>query len=767
MNTGSSGALTEINGKVEDLIYINPDNGFSVIEFQPADGSETVRASGVMPELFPGEFVTLTGRMEMHRTYGETFKVISCTKAIPTDNDSLVAFLSCGLFSGVGEVTAKAIVDRFGGETADIILFTPARLAEVRNVSSKKAESIASTFREYFNMSETLKFFADLNITTAAAMAVYDRFGVNSIAVTKRNPYYLIDEVPQIGFKTADRIALGLGVDQNSGSRLCAFIKYYLQSQLNYGNVCFPKELLVNSVAYELATDTEAVSEALSGLLSGGSVSSYSVSGPDGAEDEYIFLGYISECEQYIADRLLGISEHVQHRKGPDFDKFIDRFGLESGFELNDVQISAVKNAVDNSFSVITGGPGTGKTTIIRALYQYLSLSGLKCMLCAPTGRAAKRMSEAVGIEAKTIHRMLEYSSYSREDGSDMYEDDSKLKFNRNESNPLETDVLIVDESSMLDTLLAYHMLKAMKSGTSLVMLGDKDQLPSVGPGNILKDIIASGIFRVTTLTYVYRQSDLSLIAYNAQRINNGLIPEMNRRDKDFFMIDCDDPSSVPEIVSDVVCRRLPVKYGIDPMRDIQVIIPGKKGECGVENMNQLLQAALNGRERDPKKQIEYGGTTFKTGDRVMQIKNNYDIEWESIRTPGLTGRGIFNGEMGVISEIDRYDGKITIVFDDDRTAEYGIELLSQLELCYAITVHKSQGSEFDYCVIPLANIPPRLCSRNILYTAVTRAKKMVVLAGDRRYLRAMIENNTEEKRFTCLCPRLLRSMPYLEDNIN
>ena len=547
MDTGSKGGFTEINGRVEDLIYINPENGFSVIEFQPADGSESIRASGVMPDLFPGEFVTLTGRLEIHHIYGETFKVSYCTKSLPSDSESLITFLSCGLFHGVGEVTARSIVDHFGEDTADVILYTPQRLAEVKKISNKRAQEIGETFREYYNVSETLKFFADMDISTRIAMAVYERFGVNSISVTKRNPYLLIDEIPQIGFKTADRIALGLGVNQNSGSRVCAFIKYYLQSQLNFGNVCFPRTLLVNSVSYELSTEVDTVRDSLDSLISSGAVKVYPASGA-AQEDELLFLGYMYDCEQYIADRLKEFSEYDVETRGPDFKLFIDHFSLESGFELNDEQISAVKNAVENAFCVITGGPGTGKTTIIRALYQYLSLSGIKCTLCAPTGRAAKRMAEAVGIEAKTIHRLLEYTSYSHEEElSDVFED-GRLKFNRDEHNPLETDVLIVDESSMLDTLLAYHLLKAMRRGSRLVMLGDKDQLPSVGPGNILKDIISSKLFPVTTLTYVYRQSDQSLIAYNAQRINAGLIPEMNRRDKDFFMLDSEDPAMIPEM---------------------------------------------------------------------------------------------------------------------------------------------------------------------------------------------------------------------------
>ena len=767
MSIGTGRGLTEISGRVEDIIYINPENGFTVIEFRAGSEEDTIRASGILPDLFPGEFITLTGSMEDHRVYGETFKVLKCTKAIPGDRDSLVVFLSCGLFNGVGEVTARAIVDRFGEATIETILYAPERLSVVRNVTKKKALAIGETFREYFNFSETLKFFADMDISTRVAMSVYKKFGVNSVAVTKRNPYCLIEEVPNLGFKTADRIAMGLGVDQNSGSRVCAFIRYYLQSQLGFGNVCFPREMLLDSVAFELNTDRAGVEEALSSLLLSGALVEYK---PDRSVDgeTYVFISYIDMCEQYVADRLKEISEAaapIKKKAKIDFDGFIENFSSESGFELDEVQIAAVKAAVDNGFSVITGGPGTGKTTIIKAVYQYLSLSGLKCMLAAPTGRAAKRMAEAVGIAAATIHRLLEYSAYSRDElMDDLTGEEEGLRFNRDESNPLDADVLIIDESSMLDTLLAYHMLKALKPGARLVLLGDKDQLPSVGPGNVLKDVIASNLFPVARLSYVYRQSDESLIAYNAQRINSGELPEMNRRGKDFFMVDCPDPALVPETLTDIVTRRLPGAYGIDPMKDIQVLIPGKKGECGVDNVNKMLQEALNpgdgaanqwtGRGRETRS-LPFGENVFRVRDRVMQIKNNYDIEWVSTSNRGVTGKGIFNGEMGSITQIDMSTRTMTVLFDGERAAEYPFELLNQLELCYAITVHKSQGSEFDYCVMPLSGIPSRLCTRNILYTAVTRAKKMVVLVGDRQYIKMMTDNNTEEKRYTCLTGRL------------
>ena len=755
---------TEITGTVQDLIYANPESGFAVIEFQPSGGSESLRASGIMPEVFPGEVITLGGSMEVHRQYGETFRVHTLTKAMPTDAESLITFLACGLFSGVGETTARAIVKLFGEETPEVILNEPARLAAVRGITQKKAEGIAATFREYYNVSETLKFFADMGVSTKVALAVYGKYGVNSVIVTKRNPYMLIEEVPQIGFKTADRIAVGIGVDQNSGSRVCAFIKYYLESQLSYGNVCYPADKLLDSVAFELSIDRAAAEEALDSLIASGACTLYSPSetadegegaGALTAEREpLVFLDFIARCEEHISGALLRLAEYTE-TAGNAFNAFLKRFNADAGIELNPVQQNAVKAAVEHGFAVITGGPGTGKTTIIKAVYRYLSLAGLKCVLAAPTGRAAKRMSEAVGIEAKTIHRLLEYAAFGDADLTDPeLSEERRLRFNRNETNPLDADVLIIDEASMLDTLLAYHMLKALKPGARLIMLGDKDQLPSVGPGNILKDIIASGRFTVVTLSYVYRQADESLIALNAQRINNGELPEMNRKNKDFFMVDVVDPAEVPGVLADVVERRLPGAYGIDPVKDIQVLIPGKKGECGVESVNPMLQARLNPKQRGDE-EIIYGDSTFREHDRVMQIKNNYEIEWRSITELGIGGKGIFNGEMGRISAIDRSERTVTVLFDEEREAEYPFEQLNELELCYAITVHKSQGSEFDYCVIPLSGIPGRLCTRNILYTAVTRARRMVVLIGDRRYIRYMVDNNTEEQRYTCLAERL------------
>ena len=764
MGIAGNNNYTEITGTVQDLIYANSESGFAVIEFQPSGGGESIRASGIMPEVFPGELITLSGSMEIHRQYGETFRVHTLIKAMPSDSESLITFLACGLFSGVGEATAKAIVKMFGEETPDVILNEPERLSAVRGISSKKAEGIAETFKEYYNVSETLKFFADLGISTKVALAVYGKYGVNSVNVTCRNPYMLIDEVPQVGFKTADRIAVGIGVNQNSSSRVCAFIKYYLGAQLGFGNVCYPADKLLDSVAYELSVDRETAEEALNSLIAAGDCTLYGQQTPltaqdagaekDGRREPLVFLDFIARCEEEIAFSLIRLSEYTE-TAGNAFRPFLKRFSEDTGIELNPDQENAVKAAVEHGFAVITGGPGTGKTTIIKAVYRYLSLTGLKCVLAAPTGRAAKRMSEAVGIEAKTIHRLLEYAAFGGTEMSDTeLGEERRLKFNRNESNPLDADVIIIDEASMLDTLLAYHMLKALKPGTRLIMLGDKDQLPSVGPGNILKDIIASGRFTVVTLSYIYRQVDESLISLNAQRINNGELPEMNRRNRDFFMVDVADPAEVPGVLSDVVVRRLPKAYGIDPVKDIQVLIPGKKGECGVEAVNPMLQSQLNPKTRGTE-ELVFGETVFRENDRVMQIKNDYEIEWRSITDLGIEGKGIFNGEMGRISAIDRSERVLTVLFDEEREAEYPFELLNELELCYAITVHKSQGSEFDYCVIPLSGIPARLCTRNILYTAVTRARRMVVLVGDRRYIRYMVGNNTEEKRFTCLAERL------------
>ncbi len=751
--------LAEINGIVEDVIYANPDNGFSVIALQPSDGGEVIKAAGAMPELLPGEYVTLTGRTEYKEPYGETFRTVTCTKAVPADGESLVRFLSCGLFPGIGEVTAKAIVGRFGAETPSVILKTPERLAEIKKISLKRAYDVGKAFVNYYDFSETIGYFSKLGISTSIAMAIYKKYGSASVKVTERNPYMLIDEVPRVGFRTADAIAASIGFGRDSGSRICAYISYYLQSQLGNGNVCYPEDALVYAVSNELETDPARTGDAVESLISAGSLVRFV---PPRAEtvdrvqvrpESLVMLRYMDECEQFVSDSLLALSEESPARAG-DFDGFIARFEEDNSIELSTKQKDAVRAAVENSFSVITGGPGTGKTTVTKAIYRYISQKGKKCVLAAPTGRAAKRMAEAVGIEAKTIHRLLEYSPYQNEDETDDSAEEYRMRFNRNEDNPLDADVLIIDEVSMLDTLLAYHLLKAVKSGTRAVFLGDKDQLPSVGPGNLLKDIILSGKFTVTTLDFVYRQSDTSLINYNAQRINSGEMPEMNIRDRDFFMLDHSDPSTMPELVADLIGRRLPKAYGADPLKDVQVLIPSKKGPCGVENMNVVLQNALNPGQRG-KDELVFGERLFRVNDRIMQIRNNYEIEWEHKYQTGVSGKGIFNGEMGIITDIDRAARTVTVEFDDERIAEYTQETLSQLELCYAITVHKSQGSEFNYCVIALSGIPSRLATRNILYTAVTRAKKMIIIAGERRYLRMMIENDSEETRYTCLRYRL------------
>ena len=739
-----------VEGRVEDIIFENPDNGFAVIVLTESGTGRELTASGIFPDLFPGELLKLTGHSENHPRYGETFRISTCVKSLSDDEEGLIAFLSCGLFDGVGAATAKNIVRMFGTDTASTILETPEKLALVRGISIAKAAKIGETFREYESMSEVLAFFAGFNVSPRIATRVYAKFGANSVAVTRKNPYSLIDEIDDLGFRTADRIAKGLDIDLDAGSRITAYIRYYLENVLSTGSVCAPKSAAVSDISRELEVADGRTLECLDKLICTGSVTERELDG-----ETYLFLKYVDQCEQYTAERLcymLGLSVPGY---GSALDQYLTGFMEKENIELNPDQQRAVYAAVENMLSVITGGPGTGKTTIIKAVYGFLSSKGLKCVLAAPTGRAAKRMTDAVGYSGMTVHRLLEYSpAGDNELDNAGLGDESRVNFSRNEANPVDADVVIIDETSMMDTFLMYHLLKALKPATRLILLGDKDQLPSVGPGNVLRDIIRSGAAPTVTLRFVYRQSDTSLIAYNAQAINSGEMPEFNDRDRDFFIIREYDPQRLCDTVCDVVKKRLPRAYGIDPFKDIQVLMPTKKGPCGVDRLNKLLQNALNPARLQSEEKV-FGENVFRTGDRVMQIRNNYDLEWESIGSPGVTGTGVFNGEMGVITDMDIPGRELTVVFDDDRQVIYDFDLLNQLELCYAVTVHKSQGSEFDYCIIPLLAVPPVLCTRNILYTAVTRAKKMVIIVGDPGYIGRMIANNNEEQRYTFLESRI------------
>ena len=730
--------METLRGIIIDIIFQNDESGFKICELETDD--DVIVIKGVLPFLEIEEKVKVDGVWTTHDFYGEQFNVSSFEIEIPKAPEEIEAFLSSGLIYGVGNATASLIVNSFGENTYDIILNTPERLAELKGISHNKAMKIAEGFKAHFQMSDIVAYFNKYGLSPKLAIKVYQIYGETALSVVERNPYILINDIPEIGFKTADKIGRSIGMETNSSPRIQAGIIHCLKQGLQYGHVYVPCEMLLNESAELLGLETDIISQNIEELALTSKINiSYNEQ-----ENKIIYLSYMYNCEKYIAERLISINEFSYPFEEKNFETSIKQFSEFSGYELDENQISAIRRAGENGLTIITGGPGTGKTTIIRALVHFFTSCKNKCVLAAPTGRAAKRMTESCGFQAKTIHRLLEFSG-------DESEDDSRLKFKRDEDNPIEADVVIIDELSMVDTLLMYHLLKAIPDNVRVILVGDKDQLPSVGAGNILCDIIASERFPVVTLSVIYRRENESLISVNAHKINTGQMPILNTKEGDFFIIGRNRPEECARAVTELVTKRLPEAYGIDPLKDIQVLIPSKKGPVGSISTNALLQEKLNPPENF-KKEIVFEDVVYREGDRVMQIKNNYHIKWYKQDRPEQDGEGIFNGEMGEILYINEKARELSVLFDEDRCATYSYNEIRQLEHCYAITVHKSQGSEFPYCVIPIVGNPPMLMTRNILYTAITRAKKMVILVGTREHIRTMVENDRQQLRFTGLC---------------
>ena len=727
-----------LRGIIIDIIFQNDESGFKICELETDD--DVVVIKGILPFLEIGEKVRVDGVWTTHDFYGEQFNVNSFEIEIPKAPEEIEAFLSSGLIYGIGNVTASLIVNSFGEDTYDIILNAPEKLAEIKGISHNKAMKIAEGFKEHFQMSDIVAYFNKYGLTAKLAIKAYKIYGETALSVVQRNPYILINDIPEVGFKTADKIGKSIGFATDSSMRIGAGIIHCLKQALQFGHVYVPYDILLKESTELLHVSTEVIAKCIEELATISKI----IVDYDEKQNKIIYISYMYNCEKYIADRLISISDSAFIFDEKNFNTSIEQFADVSGYELDENQISAIKQAGENGLTVITGGPGTGKTTIIRALVHFFTACRNKCVLAAPTGRAAKRMSESCGYQAKTIHRLLEFSG-------DESDDDSSLKFKRDENNPIEADVVIIDELSMVDSLLMYHLLKALPDNVRLVLVGDKDQLPSVGAGNVLRDIIASERFSVVTLSIIYRRENESLISVNAHRINMGEMPVLNTKEGDFFIISRNKAEECADTVVELVTKRLPDAYGINPLKDIQVLIPSKKGPVGSINTNALLQEKLNA-PGELKKEIELDNVVYRKGDRVMQIKNNYNIRWYKQDRPEQEGEGIFNGEMGEILYINDKARELVVLFDDDRCATYNFTEVRQLEHCYAITVHKSQGSEFPYCIIPLVGNPPMLMTRNILYTAITRAKKMVVIVGTRDHIKHMIENDRQQLRFTGLC---------------
>lgn len=729
-----------IKGMVTEIIYSNSQNGYTVCELETDE--DTLTAVGYMPYISEGERVELVGNWTFHQDYGPQFKAEYCEKTMPSEVSDILKYLSGGCIKGVRAATAQKIVDMFGEDTFNVLENEPEKLAKINGISKKRAEEIGADYARQQGVRNVVMFLQKLGISPASAVKVFKRYGVSSIDKVKANPYLLCEAVYSIGFKTADKIALEMGVKPNSLIRIKAAIRHILVNASMNGHTFLPKAVLLEEVCTFLNVDKDEAENSVISMIFENRLKNELC---DGGE-ERIYLADLFDAERYVAQKLVRIANINAKNVGDDIEKSIELAEKEQNIKLAEHQKSAVFCALSNGASVITGGPGTGKTTIIKTIISIMDGLEKKVLLAAPTGRAAKRMSEVCGVEAKTIHRLLE-SGYS--------EDEDVMNFARNEDNPIECDVLIVDEMSMVDILLMNSLLKAMRPDTRLIMVGDSDQLPSVGPGYVLHDIIESGVIPQVALTEIFRQAKESAIVVNAHRINRGEYPVMNENGTDFFLVKRENAVDIASSIVDLCINRLPKAYLINPLYQIQVLSPTRKGIAGVNELNIALQRVINPPSKKKREKI-YKNITFREGDKVMQTRNNYDMEWTRLDDEKTTGMGIFNGDIGYIHKIDRENEFAEIVFDD-RLCDYEFSKLEDLDLAYAVTVHKSQGSEFDVVVMPMYPCAPMLQNRNLFYTAVTRAKQLVVLVGREGCIRTMVDNVSEQARYSGLYDKLCR----------
>ena len=722
-----------LRGNVEGVVYMNEENGYGIFDFSTEE-YEILTIVGILPYVAEGDALSVWGKWVNNPKYGRQFRVEEFEKIMPADSASILRYLASRAIKGIGPKTAQRIVEKFGEETFDVLENHPEWVAQIPGISLKKAIDISADFKEKAGMRSAMMFFREY-FGSAMTVKIYQRFGERAVALTKNNPYILCEQIEGIGFEKADEIARSIGVSVDSVDRIMSGVRYILtHNGAQNGHTCLPQDKLVAAAAQMLETDVHLVERAVEELLKRGLVV-YSIY--DGIK--YMFDTEMYTCEKQIAEKLVLIDRRCVNADISDIHRYIQRQERENQISYAELQRKAIVDAMSNGVTILTGGPGTGKTTVVKALMKIFGGMGMKVALAAPTGRAAKRLSESTSSEAKTIHRMLEMT----------YEGDG-FDFIRNEKNYLDENTIIIDEASMVDTALMCALLKAIKPGARLILIGDADQLPSVGAGNVLLDIIQSGRFATVKLTEIFRQSEQSLIITNAHRINTGEPPILDRADNDFFFLSRNSDAAIAATVVDLYKNRLPKAYGEDTINRIQVISPSRRGLGGTDHLNIQLQSTLNPK-RNGRAEFAHRERTFREGDRVMQIRNNYELEW--IRD-GKNGTGIFNGDIGDILSIHAKERYMEICFDD-RTVRYEFSLLEDLEHAYAITVHKSQGSEYPIVIIPMYSAPPMLLTRNLLYTAVTRAQKMVILVGRKDIVETMIANNRQTLRYTGLEKRL------------
>lgn len=735
MSLDNTENLLELSGQVEAVIYRNEQNGYTVIEFAGEDSMIT--ATGTMPLVSVGETVRLVGVFRNHPSYGEQFAVSGFERAMPENLDGILKYLSSGAIKGIGPSTARRLVEAFGVDTLAVLENEPMRVAKLRGISESKALDISEQLRQVVGMRELMVYLAAYSIPPSSAVKLWKRYGTAAVTAIEENPYLMCEEGLGISFETADRIALAGHHTADERIRVRAGLAHVLSHNRLNGHTCLPADKLCATTASMLGVDTAAAESTLDSMIEDGTLSS------DIFDDtRFIFLPALYDAERYIASRLQMLRRFPAMRI-PDAERKIRDIESQTGITYAALQKDAITAALSEGLLILTGGPGTGKTTTLNAIIRLLRENGQKVMLCAPTGRAAQRMTAVTGVEAKTIHRMLEAS----------YDVDDKPVFKRNERNLLSCDALVIDEMSMVDCLLLESVMRAIPLSCRLILVGDSNQLPSVGAGNVLADLIASETIPVISLREIFRQSMQSLIVTNAHRIIDGVMPDIGGKDSDFFFLHTISQEETAFTVSDLCTRRLPESFGYTMHENIQVLSPTRKGMLGTMELNTRLQNLIN---PHPSRGVKVGYHTLYEGDKVMQSRNNYDILWT--KENGEYGEGVFNGDIGVLTEVNPAAKSYKVRFDD-KTATYDSDTVSDLELAYACTVHKSQGNEFDCVVLPMSRIAPQLMYRNLLYTAVTRARKLLVIVGDESALRYMVENNRRFLRYSGLKVFLVRGL--------
>jgi exodeoxyribonuclease V alpha subunit len=723
--------LSKIRGQIERITFANEENGFTIAKLKVQGEKELVTVVGSFPGINPGEVLELLGEWSNHPKFGSQFKAVKFKSVIPATVAGIEKYLGSGLIKGIGPVMASRLVKRFKENTLEIIDTDPDRLTEVEGIGEKRVQMIRNAWEAQKEIREVMVFLQGHGVSSTYAAKIYRQYGKESIKVVQENPYRLAVDIFGIGFKTADKIAGNLGIDRNSEIRAEAGILYVLHELADDGHVYYPYELLIEASQKILEVDKEIIIKGLAKLFEERKIVLEDLNEPKTdfiANHKAVYLTGYHVAEQNIALKLKVLLNSPSNLRQIDEEKALEWVQKRLDIQLTEMQKRGVKTAIKEKVMVLTGGPGTGKTTIIKAILEIYRRLTSKIIMGAPTGRAAKRMSEATGWEAKTLHRVLEWSP-------------KEMGFKKDGDHPLDADVVIVDEASMIDNLLMHHFLKAVPRGAVLILVGDVNQLPSVGAGNVLKDIIASGVIPVVELNEIFRQAMGSLIITNAHRINQGEFPRIpdpkEETPQDFYFIQKEKPEDVAATILDLVTNRIPSRFKMNPINDIQVLTPMHRGVIGAENLNKVLQEALN----NSQVQLPRGGKIYKLGDKVMQIKNDYDKE-------------VFNGDIGRITRIDSEEQEVTVDFDG-RQVEYDFSDLNELVLAYAVSVHKSQGSEYPVVVMPVHISHYMLLQRNLIYTGVTRARKLVIIVGTKKALRIGIRNNKIRKRFTGLCKKL------------